>query len=183
MSNSSTEPDFPKCTHVLKAKGLANPRTCEVCGLFGPCRSVDGIALLGKATAAPVVSDGRREDDNVNKVVRYNSHPSGIEAIEIVRCLNFNMGNALKYVMRRHSKEYERSLKSAEYYLKDQHRTGHTMVLNYTALPLLERYIDSEPVLEARSFYWSISGYFGAPVDAGYHYMIGCLQKLMESGK
>ena len=38
--------------------------------------------------------------DNVNHPAHYNSHPSGIECIEIVRHYPFDVGNAIKYLWR-----------------------------------------------------------------------------------
>lgn len=38
--------------------------------------------------------------DMVNHPAHYNSHPSGIECITIVRHHNFNIGNAIKYLWR-----------------------------------------------------------------------------------
>lgn len=38
--------------------------------------------------------------EEVNHPKHYNSHPSGIECIEIVRHHNFNIGNAIKYLWR-----------------------------------------------------------------------------------
>ena len=38
--------------------------------------------------------------DNVNHPAHYNSHPSGIECIEITRHHNFDIGNAIKYLWR-----------------------------------------------------------------------------------
>mgnify|MGYP001565599913 CR=1 FL=1 len=38
--------------------------------------------------------------DAVNHPTHYNSHPSGVEAIEIVEHFNFNVGNAIKYLWR-----------------------------------------------------------------------------------
>lgn len=40
------------------------------------------------------------EREMVNHPDHYNSHPSGVEVIEIVRYFDFNVGNALKYLMR-----------------------------------------------------------------------------------
>lgn len=36
----------------------------------------------------------------INHPKHYNSHPSGIEAIAIVEHMNFNIGNAIKYLWR-----------------------------------------------------------------------------------
>ena len=39
-------------------------------------------------------------NDNVNHPKHYNSHPSGVECIEITEYFNFNIGNAVKYCWR-----------------------------------------------------------------------------------
>lgn len=41
-----------------------------------------------------------KEREMVNHPRHYNSHPSGIECIDIVRHHNFNIGNAIKYLWR-----------------------------------------------------------------------------------
>lgn len=38
--------------------------------------------------------------DNVNNPKHYNSHPSGIQAIEVTEHMNFCLGNAIKYIWR-----------------------------------------------------------------------------------
>jgi len=38
--------------------------------------------------------------DNVNNPKHYNSHPSGIEAIQVTEHMNFCLGNAVKYILR-----------------------------------------------------------------------------------
>lgn len=40
------------------------------------------------------------EDENVNHPKHYNNHPSGIECIQVVEHMNFNVGNAIKYLWR-----------------------------------------------------------------------------------
>lgn len=37
---------------------------------------------------------------NVNHPAHYNAHPSGVECIQIVEHMNFNLGNAIKYIWR-----------------------------------------------------------------------------------
>lgn len=46
------------------------------------------------------VAKAEPKKDMVNHPAHYNSHPSGIECIEIVRHHNFNIGNAIKYLWR-----------------------------------------------------------------------------------
>jgi hypothetical protein len=38
--------------------------------------------------------------DNVNNPKHYNSHPSGIQAIQVTEHMNFCLGNAVKYILR-----------------------------------------------------------------------------------
>ena len=38
--------------------------------------------------------------DNVNNPKHYNDHPSGVECITITEHMNFNVGNAVKYLWR-----------------------------------------------------------------------------------
>jgi len=38
--------------------------------------------------------------DTVNHPSHYNSHPSGVECITVTEHMNFNLGNAVKYIWR-----------------------------------------------------------------------------------
>ena len=38
--------------------------------------------------------------DTVNHPAHYKSHPSGIECIQVTEHMNFNLGNAIKYIWR-----------------------------------------------------------------------------------
>lgn len=38
--------------------------------------------------------------EKVNHPKHYNAHPSGVECIDIVEHMNFNLGNAVKYIWR-----------------------------------------------------------------------------------
>lgn len=61
--------------------------------------------------------------DAVNHPDHYNAHPSGIECIEVVRHMNFNIGNVIKYLWRAGLKEEEATiedLKKAAWYLQDE---------------------------------------------------------------
>jgi hypothetical protein len=40
------------------------------------------------------------EDDPVNHPKHYTTHPAGIECIDVVEHMTFNLGNAVKYVWR-----------------------------------------------------------------------------------
>lgn len=64
---------------------------------------------------------GRTIDpDGVDHPAHYNLHPSGVECIDLVRWLNFDVGSAVKYVMRRGEKgDPLKDLRKAEFYLRD----------------------------------------------------------------
>lgn len=60
--------------------------------------------------------------DDVNHPAHYNSHPSGVECIQIARHMNYNRGNALKYLWRAGLKTEDpvKDLKKAIFYLLDE---------------------------------------------------------------
>lgn len=68
-------------------------------------------------------AEAKATDDQVNHPSHYNSHPSGVECIDIVRHMTFNVGNVFKYLWRNGLKDGEPSLKDmrkAEFYLRDE---------------------------------------------------------------
>lgn len=58
--------------------------------------------------------------DPVQKPKHYNSHPSGIQCIEVTRHLNFNVGNAIKYLWRADHKNGVQDLEKALWYVQDE---------------------------------------------------------------
>lgn len=58
--------------------------------------------------------------DNVNHPKHYKQHPSGIECIEITRWMNFNLGNAFKYIWRTDHKNGVEDLRKAIWYINDE---------------------------------------------------------------
>jgi len=61
--------------------------------------------------------------EKVNHPKHYNSHPSGVECIDIVRWHNFNVGNVIKYLWRQGLKDGESNLddlRKARFYLNDE---------------------------------------------------------------
>jgi hypothetical protein len=55
--------------------------------------------------------------DTVNNPKHYNSHPSGVECIQITEHMNFNLGNAVKYLWRTDHKNGIEDLKKAVWYI------------------------------------------------------------------
>lgn len=61
--------------------------------------------------------------DPVNHPEHYTTHPSGIECIEITRHMNFNLGNAMKYIWRAGLKSGSSDivdLEKAIWYIQDE---------------------------------------------------------------
>jgi hypothetical protein len=56
--------------------------------------------------------------DNVNHPKHYNSHPAGIECIDVVEHLPFNVGNAIKYLWRADHKNGIEDLRKAAWYVQ-----------------------------------------------------------------
>lgn len=62
-------------------------------------------------------------EEQVNNPKHYNSHPSGVECIEITRHMNFNLGNAVKYLWRSGLKNGQptlQDLQKAAWYINDE---------------------------------------------------------------
>ena len=55
--------------------------------------------------------------DMVNHPPHYTKHPSGVECIEITEHMNFNVGNAVKYLWRADHKNGLEDLKKARWYV------------------------------------------------------------------
>lgn len=61
--------------------------------------------------------------EKVNHPKHYNEHPAGIECIDVVRHMNFNLGNVIKYVWRAGLKEGNsniQDLEKAKWYLENE---------------------------------------------------------------
>lgn len=60
-------------------------------------------------------------EDKVRSPKHYTSHKSGIECLNIVRHMGFNLGNVIKYVWRADLKgDKLNDLKKAQFYLEDE---------------------------------------------------------------
>lgn len=64
--------------------------------------------------------NGQTLEEEINKPKHYRSHESGIEAIEVTRWLDFDLGNCWKYCMRYRDKGTpKKDLGKAVWYLND----------------------------------------------------------------
>jgi hypothetical protein len=55
--------------------------------------------------------------DPVNHPPHYTSHPSGVECIAVTEHMNFNIGNAVKYLWRADLKNGLEDLRKAQWYV------------------------------------------------------------------
>ena len=118
---------------------------------------------LFSVSPSATFSSEKWQEDGIHKVARYNSHPSGVEAIEICRDLNFNLGNVFKYVFRREHKEALRSLKAALYYFKDHQKHSFTQNPVKFQKQLLQQIYRQETDRHAQEFYMSFYSYLENP--------------------
>lgn len=86
---------------------------------------LDGEHCSGLAPQNPVppLTSFVPQADPVNHPSHYNKHPSGIEAIQVVRHMNFNIGNAMKYLWRAGLKDGQpeiQDLEKAIWYINDE---------------------------------------------------------------
>ena len=64
------------------------------------------------------LEDDVKVEDKVNHPSHYNSHPSGVECIQVAEHLNFCLGNAIKYIWRADDKENDiEDLRKAAWYV------------------------------------------------------------------
>lgn len=89
-------------------------------GRQDPLRDLRRLAQ-GSKDAPEVVPEAPAEDA-INPA-HYRRHPSGIECIEITRHMNFNVGNAVKYLWRYMDKDDPiENLQKAQWYIDDEIR-------------------------------------------------------------
>ena len=72
-----------------------------------------------KFSSEPRVVGFQDNEDPVDHPAHYTSHPSGVECITITEHMNFNLGNAFKYIWRASLKGINpiQDLKKAQFYL------------------------------------------------------------------
>jgi hypothetical protein len=121
---------------------------------------IEEMEGLRRDMAAAVDADrGLTTGHQVSTVVdhprHYNTHPSGIECIEVVRLCTYNHGNAIKYVWRYEDKDGHRDLCKARWSLQDILNSGHAHHLPYKAKLKLHTVNSFEPVGGLRHKYYS----------------------------
>jgi len=60
----------------------------------------------------------KAKSETINHPQHYNAHPSGVECIDVVEHMTFNLGNAVKYIWRANEKgKLIEDLKKARWYV------------------------------------------------------------------
>lgn len=119
------------------------------------------------------ITTGQQIDPRgVDHPAHYNNHPSGIEAIEVCRFMNFNVGSAFKYVYRRGDKvergmtkeqAIQKDLDKALWYIRDERKNCWGVpVIAYGAFGegsvALVLVANSEPQEDAKTAYKAFVG-------------------------
>lgn len=124
--------------------------------------------------------------EKVNHPEHYNSHPSGVEAIDIVQYMSFCLGNAFKYVYRYQHKNGIEDIKKAIWYLNHQQGVilRQHLGCTHTAVNDFNRIISAEPneeIVQVLKIIYQVS--FG---DFGYDKLkqaVEILEKIVDSYK
>ena len=87
-------------------------------GVYGNCNLSDG-GFYYKSELE--LADEKEPFNPVTKPSHYNSHPSGIQCIDITKHMGFNLGNVIKYVWRADLKDNAiEDLKKAKWYIENE---------------------------------------------------------------
>jgi hypothetical protein len=108
------EPKRP-CSECMHLDVRENEYPCNVCNRYWPRRHTEGATDMWEPN---IVVDAV---DVVNSPRHYKQFP--IEVIQLTRHLNFNRGNAVKYLSRAGQKDPAREiedLKKARWYVDDE---------------------------------------------------------------
>lgn len=96
--------------------GLLNPPRDFVC---------DYLDCLVKVRPGEALCDEHKKQqyEHVNHPKHYNDHPSGVECIDIIEHMPFNIGTAMKYLWRaglKPGQDFDQDLKKAIWYIERQ---------------------------------------------------------------
>ena len=124
-------------------------------------------------------------NEDLIKAKRYNSHPSGIEAKEIIRKMPFQLANVYKYVIRRNDKDsYKKDLEKALIYLNWEEEDPSVCNMRAISIPFdkLRLVIEAEPCYEAHSFLFNFYSYVNNNDPRYILHMRKDIKALLESG-
>lgn len=110
-------------TKVIGGIGKPFPQPNELVNMEAEIAELANATGANRAIPPPVAFPSPViPEDNINPA-HYRKHPSGIECIEVTRHMNFNIGNAIKYLWRYMDKgDPVENLKKAQWYIDDEIR-------------------------------------------------------------
>lgn len=138
------------------------------------------VLKVEKKTTTGAVCD----PNGVNRPLHYNTHPSGIEAIEAIRGLTCNYAQAYKYVFRRGEKveagmtpeqAIRKDLAKAKWYLNDEFMNQAKAARNNADTQVLQSIAKAEEHPQAREFY--LAFVLAAQYQTG-EYLVGLMTAL-----
>lgn len=100
MTIVTTEPVGPGAIDSIKlilGEHYGSIGICCKCQLF-----YDRSVMLNGTCPQCLLNN--KDFDPVNKPKHYNTHPSGVECIQVTEHMSFNIGNAIKYLWRARDK-------------------------------------------------------------------------------
>lgn len=119
------------------------------------------------------------DPNGVDHPTHYNNHPSGVEAIDIVRHLTFNTGSAFKYLFRFGLKDGAKDVNKAKWYMRD---AVESRVLDrrlpHTALELLVKVWENEPDPKLKWIWGLFLSYLRSPRLSSLAHLSFTIQKL-----
>jgi hypothetical protein len=106
---------------VAKVSRTEIPRRFPLSNLSRAGQAEIDAASMDVSSRPSDISEAKRDVDLVNHPPHYTTHPSGVECITITRHMNFNKGNAMKYIWRAGDKGNEiEDLRKAAWYIADE---------------------------------------------------------------
>ena len=139
--------------------------SCELCGYLFPesklaMTSEEGLRICDDCFAQSnkaVFAEGKQPPvDLVNHPPHYKTHPYGLECIEVTEHMNFNTGNAVKYIWRAGEKgDVIQDLEKALWYLKreiERRKKTHDQTPTFVAKPEVYDFDDNEDLDECLEY-------------------------------
>lgn len=113
----------------------AEARAALLAGAHGPQVVIADVPCRCSEPSDTMENPDRLATDNVNHPDHYNQHPSGVECIDVVEHLTFNVGNAVKYLWRAdHKGATIEDLRKAAWYI-NREIARRTALENQQAAP------------------------------------------------
>lgn len=122
------------------------------------------------------------DPDGVDHPKHYNVHPSGVETIEVIRHLPYDLGAAFKYVVRWREKDGKKDLNKALWYLEDLKKHKFLVYPSHYAgrvFLLVTSHQNTAADVDEADFYRAVLGYMHGG-KRNVEQMIEAVKKLID---